>query len=284
MKTILLKTTMNNKSHKFWDNRRGKLFSRKGGWRIQEGVIHSHGYSMMDDLVGEVSYFQVLILNAVGKLPDRKLADWIEAVYMCLSWPDPRIWCNQIGALGGAANTSVVSATVAGVLAADSTMYGSRPLLDGVEFIQGALEKKRSQKLSAKEIVEQEIKKSRGKVNIVGYARPIASGDERVAAMERVTTQLGFEIGKHLQLAYEINDVLIQEHGESININGYVSAFLYDQGYTANEAYRIGCICVTSGVTACYVDSADRAHGSFFPLRCEDIEYQGKPAREVPSK
>jgi len=102
--------------------------------------------------------------------------------------------------------------------------------------------------------------------------------------MERVTTQLGFEIGKHLQLAYEINDVLMKEHGESININGYVSAFMSDHNYSAKEIYKICGMCVSSGVTACYVDTADKPHGSFFPLRCEDIEYQGKPAREVPSK
>jgi hypothetical protein len=273
---------MSHNRQKFWDGRRGKIFSHKGGWRIEDGVIRSHGYSMMDDLVGEVSYFQVLILNAVGRLPERRLADWVEAVYICLSWPDPRIWCNNIGALGGTARTSVVSATVAGILAADSTMYGSRPLLQGVTFIQDALQRKNEFSLSAEEIVRQEIQKSRGKVTITGYARPIASGDERVVAMERVTRQLRFDVGEHLRLANEINDVLMESHGESININGYVSAFLSDQGYTPEEVYSIGCICVNSGVTACYVDSAGRAPGSFFPLRCKDIEYQGKAAREVP--
>ena len=264
-----------------WDQCRGKIFSKKGGWKIGSGVF-SHGYSMMDDLVGEVSYTQVQILNAVGTLPEKRVADWIEAVCICLSWPDPRIWCNQIGALGGTARTSVVAATVSGVLAADSTMYGSRPLLKGVEFIQKALKQKQSLSISAEEIVQRVAKKNRGKATIVGYARPIASGDERVVAMERVTNQLGFEIGEHLHLAYEINEILTRDHRESININGYVSAFLSDQGYSADQIYNIGCICVSSGVTACYVDAADRVAGSFLPLRCDDVDYQGKPPRTVP--
>jgi citrate synthase len=268
----------------FWDQRRGKIFSRKGGWRMTESIIHSHGYSMMDDLVGERSYFQVLILNAVGRMPDRKLADWVEAVFICLSWPDPRIWCNQIGALGGSNKSSVVAATVSGVLAADSTMYGSRPLLEGVAFIQQALRDKKEQGLSAQEIVAREVKKHRGKVNIVGYARPLAVGDERVIAMERVTRELGLGIGEHLQLANEIKDVLLKEYSENININGYVSAFMSDQGFSPEEIYRIYSICVVSGVTACYVDAEGRVPDSFLPLRCDDIEYQGIPLREVPSK
>lgn len=278
MRTISLKPINDTM---VWDQCRGKIFSKKGGWKIGSGVF-SHGYSMMDDLVGEVSYTQVQILNAVGTLPEKRVADWIEAVCICLSWPDPRIWCNQIGALGGTARTSVVAATVSGVLAADSTMYGSRPLLKGVEFIQKALKQKQSLSISAEEIVQRVAKKNRGKATIVGYARPIASGDERVVAMERVTNQLGFEIGEHLHLAYEINEILTRDHRESININGYVSAFLSDQGYSADQIYNIGCICVSSGVTACYVDAADRVAGSFLPLRCDDVDYQGKPPRTVP--
>lgn len=37
-----------------------------------------------------------------------------------------------------------------------------------------------------------------------------------------------------------------------------------------------------SGVTVCYVEEADKPPESFLPLRCDDIEYQGKPPRKVP--
>jgi hypothetical protein len=78
------------------DTRRGKIISGTGGWFPGKGVF-SHGYSMLDELVGEKSYFQILILNATGKMVSRELAYWVECIYGCLSWPDPRIWCNQIG-------------------------------------------------------------------------------------------------------------------------------------------------------------------------------------------
>ena len=67
-----------------------------------------------------------------------------------------------------------------------------------------------------------------------------------------------------------------------MNINGYMSAFLSDLGYTAEEVYRIFAVLVTSGVTACYVDTRDKTPDAFLPLRCADIEYTGELARPVP--
>ncbi len=261
----------------FWDKNRNKIYSKKGGWLIGKGVF-SHGYEMMNELVGEVSYMQVMILNATGRMPERRLADWFEAVHICLSWPDPRIWCNHIGALGGTAQASTVAATVAGILANDSRTYGTKPLFDGLSFIQEAMEKS-AQGVSVEEIVAYECAKHGGKPYIMGYARPIAKGDERVPAMERTAETLGFSIGEHLNLGYDIEKVLMDKFNEGMNINGYMSAFLSDQGFSPVEVYRICSVLVNSGVTACYIDVCDRPAGSFLPLRCDDVSYQGKSHR-----
>jgi citrate synthase len=264
----------------FWDAQRGVIHSSNGGWLAGKGVF-CHGYNMLEDLVGKVSYFQVLMLNVLGYLPERRLADWLEAAYICLSWPDPRIWCNHIGALGGGTHTSVVAASAAGALAADSSMYGSRTLLAGVDFIQRACAEGEAG-AGVEAIVANELKRHHGKVKIMGYARPLASGDERIAAMEEVTARLGFQVGRHLQLAYDIEAILQRDFDESMNIGGYVSAFLSDHGFSAEEIYRMCALCVTSGVTACYIDARDKQPEAFLPLRCDDIEYRGQPARELP--
>lgn len=265
-----------------WDRQRGVIRSRKGGWQIGKGVF-SHGYNMMDDLVGQASYFQIMMLNILGYLPERRLADWLEAMYSCMSWPDPRIWCNQIGALAGSMRTTVTVATTGGVLAADSLMYGGRTFLEGVGFIQQALKEVKAG-TTARDVLMSRIKAARGKVRIVGYARPIAKGDERVEALERVTKGLGFEPGEHLRLAYEFNHILQQECNESININGYVSAFLSDQGLSAEEVYRLCAMCVMSGITACYIDTYEKPAGTFLPQKCMDIEYNGVEPRKLPVK
>ncbi len=266
----------------FWDQRRNKIFSRKGGWKIGKAVLN-HGYSMMDDLVGNVSYMQVMMLNSLGKLPDRRLADWMEAFHICLSWPDPRIWCNHIGALGAEMKVSAVAATSSGNMAMESRAYGSHTLIDGVNFIQNALKEYKSG-VSVEELVKAASQRVGATPVITGYARPIAKGDERVGAMEKVTEELGFEIGEHLALAYKVEEYLNDHFSESMNINGYVSAFLSDIGFTAEQVYISCSTLVASGVTACYLDANARTPGSFLPLKCDDINYEGKEHRSVPEQ
>lgn len=266
----------------YLNQRRGKIISNTGGWFPGKGVF-SHGYSMLEELVGEATYMQILILNATGKLVDKPLADWVEAIYSCLSWPDPRIWCNQIGALAGAARTSVVAATAMGSLAADSRSYGVLPIIEGVKFIQRALSQFKGG-MSAEDIVNGSTSSRGGKPFIVGYIRPIAKGDERIEAMERVGRKLNFSEGEHLSLAYEIEKVFLDKYDEGMNINGYGAAVLSDHGFNPQELYQMFSMLVSSGVTACYIDTFRRPPDTFLPLQCEDIDYQGQPPRSVPNR
>lgn len=266
----------------FWDARRGIINARKGGWVIGEAV-YNQGFSMLDDLVGTASFFQVLVLNAIGHLPERRLADWLEACFICMSWPDHRVWCNQMGSLAGTMQTSPLAAVTAGILASDSIMYGTAPLKLAAEFIAEAMALSRTG-LSVTQIIQQKQRRPGAKPTIVGYARPIASGDERVAALERVTEKLGFTPGEHLLLAYEIEQLMITNFGEGMHIGGYTAAFLSDQGLSPEEMYRAYSLLVSSGVHACYAEMAAQPPESFFPLRCNDIDYQGPAERLVPDR
>ncbi|MBA3014695.1 MAG: hypothetical protein KKD63_08245 [Proteobacteria bacterium] len=266
----------------FWDNRRGVIRTRIGGW-IPGRAVYCHGYDMMEDLVGKVSYFQVLMLNATGRLPDRRLADWMEAYFIGNSYPDARIWCNQIGSLAGTMHTSPLTATSAGILASDSKMYGPGTVMAGVNFFVEALAKKMNG-LSAEEIVTDQQRHPKAKPVIIGYARPIANGDERIATLDLLAKKLGFERGEHLTLAFEIEQVIYNKTKERMNLLAYVLPFLCDQGYTAREIYRLLSALVYAGVVACYGEAADQPGEAFFPLQCNDIYYQGKPLRKIPEK
>lgn len=262
-----------------WDSYRGKIRSRKGGWKLGQGVV-SHGMDLLTDIVGHYSYMQLVVLNATGRMPPRNVADWIEAAHMCLSYPDPRIWCNRIGALGGTNRTSVVAATCYGVLASDAIGYGIRPLSVGVDFIQD-VKKKLDDGESLDSLLANKIKENGGRPSLMGYARPIALGDERIPTLERVTKNLGFKKGKHLTIAFQIDSFLDEHYQETMNMNGYVSAFLADCGYSSAEVYRIFAVQTFSGITACFTDVEERPAGSFSPLRVEDIDYTGPQARTI---
>ncbi|MEW6428266.1 MAG: hypothetical protein AB1568_09560 [Thermodesulfobacteriota bacterium] len=266
----------------FWDERRGRIRSRKGGWVIGEAV-HSHGYSIMEDLVGRRSFSQVLVLNVTGRLPERRLADWYDAVLVCLSWPDARIWCNQVASLGGSLRVSPVAAVAAGLLASDSRMYGPGTALAACSFITAALRQYQEGATVETIIRGQQPRPSLPPV-IVGYGRPVASGDERVAALLQYAERLGFAVGDHLGLALAIEKSLLEHFGESMNLTGYYVAFLCDQGLSADEIYRLSSILVNAGVHACYAEAADQPPESFLPMRCADFDYQGQGPRPVPER
>ncbi len=275
-----MKPRNNHSDISSWERNRGVIRTGKGGWIVGEAV-YNHGYSMMDDLVGRASFFQVLLLGITGRLPERRLADWIEAVFICMSYPDARIWCNQIGSLAGNTGASAVAGVCAGVLATDSYLYGVGPLLAGTRFIVDALaDRKRG--MTAEDIVLAQQRRPGSKPMITGYLRPVASGDERLVPLEQVARALGFTHGEHLTLAFEISEVMERQFNEGMNLNGYVNAFLSDQGYTVDEIYRIFSTVAFAGIQACHAEAADNPPGTFFPLQCGDIEYAGHGERPVP--
>ena len=265
-----------------WLQRRKRIVSKIGGWRIGEGV-YSHGYNITSDLMTSISYMQMHILNVTGRIVDRNIADWVEAVCIGLSWPDPRIWCNHVGALAGSTGTTPIAALAAGVMASDSAMYGARTLRDGMKFITGAMQRMQ-EGASVEQIVAEEMKRNRGQVAIMGYARPLASGDERVDAMLEFMKKRQMPYGAHVQLALEIERHLLTNFSESLNVGGLMSAFMADNDFDQMQTYQIYAGCVMSGVVACYAEAERDLPERFLPMRCDDIEYQGVAPRELPER
>lgn len=259
-----------------WDRLRGTIRSRIGGWRVGQDVV-IHGRGLLNELLGDVSYFQLMILNITGRMPERRVADWVEGTFMCLSWPDARIWCNQIATYAGTLRSSPTAAVSAGLLASESRLYGPGTVLAATDFIVEALRDNQSGTTPAK-IVEnyRQLHKTRA---IPGFGRPVARGDERVVAMKRLAKNLKFDVGAHLTLANSIEAELLKEAGESMNLAGYIMAFMSDLDYAADEIHALYSICVEAGLLACYRDAVLAPADAFMPMRVEDVQYSGPPPR-----
>ena len=262
-----------------WDNRRHRIVTRKGGWRIGQG-IRVGSYSLLDDMVGTHTFFELLFLEVTDRLPSPELARWIEACFMCLSFPDPRIWCNQIGALGGTLRCAPAAAVTAGTLASDSTMYGPGASRNAGKFIAQVTQEVRAG--ASIEAIATRCTTRSGRVRAPGYSRPIASGDDRVDALSRLAAELGLRQGEHLDVAWRLDAVLRSRGGNSMNMLGYVAAFVLDNGISVEEGHRLFTLIVNAGVHACYCEAADEPAGTFLPLRVDDVEYTGAPPRALP--
>ena len=275
-------TINNNKTYQLWDHQRGVVRTRIGGWKIGKGVT-TYGHSLIDELVGKVSYFEILVLSITGKMPEQRLAQWTEGIYSCMSFPDPRIWCNQVGALAGTMRSSPIASITAGVHASDSRMYGPGTFPATHKFLSYAMQQHQDG-VDTKGIVESQCRRPGSQPIIPGYGRPLATGDERVHAMNNVSEKLGFEWGAYMRLAREIDQHMLKKYDESMNFATFIVAFLRDQQWSLEQICRLTAFLVTAGVAACYSEAYDKPAETFLPLRCEDVEYRGVAPRAVPKK
>ncbi len=266
-----------------FDKLRGAIYSTKGGWDIGGGIM-THGHSLLDEILGKCSVFQVIIMNVTGKLPERRLADFVEALFVCMSWPDSRIWCNKIGTFCAMTRTSATTAISAGGIAGDSTLYGAGTGYAVNTFIEKAYNTCVNPNTESVNTFIRENAYRSGRLFAPGFARPFVRGDERVPEMRRYARELGFEVGPYEKLANEIESVLNARDGEGLNLSGYIIVCLKDLGYNIKEIMGFSAACVTTGIYASYFEYIDRPPEAFLPLHVSDIEYVGELQREVPDR
>ncbi|MCW9000558.1 MAG: hypothetical protein OQJ89_11810 [Kangiellaceae bacterium] len=270
---------MNDDKLMFWNTRRDQIKSKSGVWRGGEYVL-LHQHDLLNDLLGSASFMQVLTLCCTGKLIDKKTGYWLDQNFIGISYPDSRIWCNSIGALGGDASASAPASACAGILASESRAYGgSITSLVGMTFIQGALKEVQEGK-NVCDILKNAPSKG-GKPMINGYARPVDKVDERIPPYEKLSKEMGFEIGPHLSLGYEISEYLTENFNMAMNFGGYANAFLSDQGFTPDEMRVMKSVATYAGVLACHVEYEPSCGNTYLPLRCDDINYTGRAKRTI---
>lgn len=263
----------------YWQDRNQTIFNKVGYWKGGEDVT-IEGYSLMNDLMGKVSYMQLHMLNATGKLVEKNIADWVEVCLMGLSYPDSRIWCNQIAAYSSDTHSSVVAAAATSILAADSRAYGGSHARKISMAFQYQAYSKYLAGFTIDKIVK-EVKFTKGKPIIVGFARPVDRDDERLKPFAEIQKKLSIPQGEYLTFAIKLSSHLKEEYNLSINCGGYASAFLLDQGFTPAEGYQINAFAVVSGAIACFRNQEEQPSNSFLPSKCEDIDYQGVQIRRI---
>ncbi|MBL1276546.1 MAG: hypothetical protein COB30_010690 [Ectothiorhodospiraceae bacterium] len=267
-------------AYETWDKQRGAIHTHIGGWEIGVSVT-TYGHSLIDELVGKKSYFEILILSITGTLPEPRLAKWVEALYSCMSFPDPRIWCNQIGTLAGTARASAVSGITAGIQASDSRMYGPGTLSDVYNFLSFAMEH-RLKGATVEGIISSKSRHSGSQPVIPSFSRPLASGDERVIALNTLTEELGFKWEPYMVLVRDIELYMLRKYNKSMSLPMFVVGFLRDQHWSLEQIQQVLSIMVTAGVAACYSEALEKPAETFLPLRCTDIDYCGAGPRTVP--
>lgn len=248
-----------------------RLVTKMGGAFPGERVV-IRGQDLHVDLVGKMDWMELLVFAITGRQFTSAQMKVLNAVWTVISFPEPRIWCNRVTALGGTARSTGALSITAGIATADASVYGQRPIIRAMDFLlrtQRALD----QGAELQEWLKLEIKKYR---LVYGYGRPIANQDERIPHLMRVAKEVGLDQGRHVVLVFEIERLLLQDKKNlRMNIAGLYGALAADFGFSPQEWGLFTVACFMAGMPPCFIDATTKPEGSFLPLRCKRIAYDG---------
>jgi len=249
-----------------------------GAWFAGERVVF-RGLDLFTELFDK-SWMETWFFAITGRWFEQKQIELFGRMWtLCTSYPEPRIWNNRVAALTGSARSTAMLGLSAAVAVSDAKYYGGQANLASVDFIKRAKQWTVDQGGNLETMVLQEIKETRQIP--VGFGRPIINCDERVPPVLQLASELGFDNGPHVKLALEIEHILRDTRYRAVlNIGGLTAALSADQGLSPKEFYQAASVIYSAGIMACYMDAESKEPGTFFPLRCERVAYQGVGARK----
>lgn len=249
--------------------------TRMGKWFSGERVVY-RGQDLHVDLA-DMDWMELYLYGITGRRFDERQRKVLTAIWTYTSYPEPRIWNNRIVALAGTAKSTATLGISAGISASEASIYGHRPSLRAIDFFIRTKKKlERGEHLA--ELVKKELENYRG---IYGYGRPITREDERISHMVSLVKEVDFDKGFYVRLAFEIEKILLEGGWRMrMNIAGLGAALAADMGFTPEEFHLFKIPCFIAGMAPCSIEANSRSEGSFFPLRCTRIAYEGAVRRE----
>jgi citrate synthase len=248
--------------------------TRMGAWFPGERVVF-RGDDLHADL-GKSSWLDVYLYGVTGHRFSEAELKLINAMWVTTSFPDPRIWNNRVAALAGTTRSTATSGLAAAIAVSEASAYGRRVDIRAIDFLQRA-----NQVIQTDGDLEAfVIKELRQYRSIAGFGRPIVREDERLAYLMDAAREVGLHEGEHTRLALKVDDILKNcRYRLKLNFGGLTAALCADMRFTPRQYYIGATMCFIAGMPPCYIDALDHAEGTFLPLRCDRVKYEGVPPR-----
>lgn len=221
----------------------------------------------------EWRWMQLLLYGITGQTFSENQIKLFEGIWrISTSYPDSRIWNNRVATLAGTARSTGSLGLAAAIAISEANLYGQRPVIRSIDFLLSA----KSQLDKGDDlhiIIKNELKANR---TVPGYGRPILNSDERILPLMELARTLGLEKGAYVSLAFKVEEALFKSRWRlRMNVAALIAALVADQGLNQREHYHFMTLCFTGGILPCYLEGSQQDEGTFLPLRCGRIKYQG---------
>ena len=260
------------------------LAAHAGRLRTGVGACYpgSHAVFRGHDLHRELRDMDWVALYVFG-ITGRRLAppqiEMLHALWVYTSYPDARLWNNRVAALAGSARSSANLGVAAALAISEATVYGGLAGLRAIDFLQRTLARVEAGAQLAPLVLE-EARAHR----VYGYGRPIHSTDERLPWIMALATRLGLERGRHVELAFAVEKVLLPRYPQlRMNYASLHAALIADMGLSAREYQLLRIPTFLAGMPPCVVEAAAKPEGALFPTPCAGVAYEGVARRPWPT-
>ncbi|NOX27818.1 MAG: hypothetical protein GXP21_06480 [Gammaproteobacteria bacterium] len=247
-----------------------------GRWFAGERVV-IRGKDLFTELK-DMRWMELMLFSITGRHFSENELKLLEGMWvLCTSYPDPRLWNNRVASLAGTVRSTPTLALSGANSLSEAEIYGRKPDVRTYDFLVRCQETLKSTDACLEDIIRQELKTHRV---IPGYGRPIISKDERIKPMTELSIKLGVFDKPYIKLAHTIENALSEGRWRmKMNIAAFTAALALDLGLSRNEYLRYAALSFSSGLLSCYIDANDQALGTFLPIRCSKISYEGKNVR-----
>lgn len=254
----------------------GRWVTDMGGCFPGERVVF-RGRDLFHDLK-DLPWMGLLLYGITGRLFSDKQIKLFEGIWrISSSYPEPRIWNNRIAALAGTVRSTGNLGISAAIAVSEATIYGQRPLVWAMHFLLRT-RRQIEEGGDLADIIRDELKNHR---SISGFGRPVVRGDERIGPLMALAKDLGYSDGTYVKLAFEVEKELLNGRWRlRMNVAALDAALASDQGLSVDEFKHYMILCFTGGLLPCYLNTSKKEHGTFFPMRCNRIRYDGMPYRK----
>lgn len=253
-------------TEKHWLTTKGKAF-------LSERVV-MHGKDLHRDL-GDSEWLHLYVFALLGRDPGRNVAKLLNAIWVSTGYPDASIWPNHVTALASTVRSTASLSLMAGMSVSEASIYGRRPEVRALDFYYRAGAFCDSGGKLA-DFIDSEKAKGR---TLFGFGRPLANTDERIPFMLSKAKEYGLDGGRYLKMAFDVHAYLYEKFGFSMNVAAIHAALAADIGLTTKEYQLFMSPCFIAGMVPCYQEVSERPEGSFFPVRCANVVYEGPAKR-----
>ena len=247
--------------------------------KVEPNKLSVRGYKL-DELMGKVSYAQMVYLLFKGEMPSQNVGKMIETILVS-SVDHGTTPPSVLSALTVASTGAPLNAAVAAGILSISKFHGGA-IEDCMRILQQGMEVVNTENKTMEEAAKQIISEYRSvKKRLSGFGHRVHTNDPRTPKLFGIAQELGIA-GDYVQLAQTFVAVLKESTGKHLplNVDGAIAALLCEMDFDPVLANAFFMIARVPGLVAHIYEEKTRQK----PMRKihpTDVEYDGPEDREL---